>query len=63
MKVKFDESKNILRVHKDISLEQTDAESVGLFLVKREKIRRLFVNKILQLIKYKEYFSLKYLIP
>ncbi len=57
MKVKLDENKNILRVHKDIPLEETDAESVGLALVKGGKSRRLFVKKILQLIKQKEYLG------
>ncbi len=37
MKVKFDENKNILRVHEDIPLEETDAEYMELILLKSEK--------------------------
>ncbi len=57
MKVKFDSDKAVMRVHKDIPLSDTGAESVGLVLVKGAKSRRLFVNKILQLVTDKNYLN------
>ena len=55
MKVSLDSDGNVLKINKEIPKEQTDAESVGLTLVKGEKSRRLFVNKILQLVTIKRY--------
>ncbi len=57
MKVKFDTDGSVMRVHKDIPLPQVGAESVGLVLIKGVKSRRLFVNKILQLVRDREYLS------
>ena len=55
MKVKLDVDGNVMRIHKEIPAGHADAESVGLSLVKGEKSRRLFVNKILQLVTIKRY--------
>lgn len=57
MKVRFDSAREIVRVHKDIPLSKVDAESVGLALIKGDKCRRLFVSKIIQLVKDKEYLN------
>ena len=57
MKVSFGSDGLIMRVHKDIPLTEVGAESVGLVLVKGEKSRRLFVNKILQLVKNEDYLN------
>ncbi len=57
MKVSFGSDGLIMRVHKDIPLAEVGAESVGLVLVKGEKSRRLFVNKILQLVKNENYLN------
>lgn len=57
MKVSFGSDGLIMRVHKDIPLAEVGAESVGLVLVKGEKSRRLFVNKILQLVKNEDYLN------
>jgi len=57
MKVRFGRGRSVRRVHKDISREETDAESVGLALIKGEKSRRLFVNKIIGLVRDKEYLQ------
>ncbi len=57
MKVKLDSNKNAVRVHKDIPLEETNAESVGLTLIKGDKSRKLFTNKVSQLVKEKEYLN------
>jgi choline kinase len=57
MKVKLDDTKNIVRVHKDIPAEQTDGESVGLALIRGERYRKLFVAKILHLIRNEAYLN------
>ena len=57
MKVSFGSDGLIMRVHKDIPLAEVGAESVGLVLVRGEKSRRLFVNKILQLVKNEDYLN------
>lgn len=57
MKVKFDSGGEVLRVHKDIPIEDTGAESVGLALIKGKKSRRLFVNKLNQLVRDKDYLN------
>ncbi len=57
MKVSFGSDGLIMRVHKDIPLSEVGAESIGLVLVKGEKSRRLFVNKILQLVKNEDYLN------
>lgn len=57
MKVTFDSDGTMMRVHKDIPLSQVGAESVGLVLVKGKKSRRLFENKILQLVRIKKYLN------
>ncbi|SDD80758.1 sugar phosphate nucleotidyltransferase [Sporomusa acidovorans] len=57
MKVKLDGSGNIVRIHKDIALAETGAESVGLALVKGARQRRIYVNKLCQLVKKEEYIN------
>ena len=57
MKVAFDEEGNIKFINKAISLNETSAESVGLVLVKGERSRTIFVNKILNLVRDKEYLN------
>ena len=57
MKVSRDASGAITRVHKGIENREASAESVGLALVKGPRCRRLFVNKILQLVRNKEYLN------
>ncbi len=57
MKVRFAHGRSVARVHKDIPKEETEAESVGLALVKGEKNRRLFVSKIIQLVRDKQYLQ------
>lgn len=57
MKVSFGSDGLITRIHKDIPLPEVGAESIGLVLVKGEKSRKLFVNKILQLVKNGEYLN------
>lgn len=57
MKVRLGQDRTVARVHKDIPPGETDAESVGLVLVKGEKSRRLFVNTMIQLVRDKEYLQ------
>jgi choline kinase len=56
MKVTFSDSR-VVRVSKQIPTEKTDAESVGLVLVKGKKSRRLFVDKVIELVREKEYLE------
>jgi L-glutamine-phosphate cytidylyltransferase len=55
MKVKFGDNRSVARVHKDIPMAATEAESVGLALVQGEKSRRLFVSKLITLVHDKNY--------
>lgn len=57
MKVRLDGDRNILKVSKEISFSEAHAESVGLALVRGEKGRRIFVNKILDLVTRHEYLD------
>ena len=57
MKVQLGHGRTVTRVHKDIPADNTDAESVGLALVKGEKSRRLFVDRIIHLVRDKEYLQ------
>ncbi len=57
MKVTLGDNGRVTKIGKLIRPENTDAESVGLALVKGEKSRKLFVNKIVELIKNKEYLG------
>jgi len=57
MKVMLNGNNRAVRVHKDIPLNETNAESVGLALIKGEKSRRLFSEKILQLAKNPDYIN------
>lgn len=57
MKVRFAHGRTIGRVHKDIPVDQTDAESVGLALIKGEKSRRMFINTMVELVRDKEYLQ------
>jgi choline kinase len=56
MKVTFSDGR-VVRVSKQIPPEKTDAESVGLVLVKGKKSRRLFVDKVIELVREKEYLE------
>jgi len=56
MKVTFSDGR-VVKVSKQIPPEKTDAESVGLVLVKGEKSRRLFVDKVIELVREKEYLE------
>ncbi len=51
MKVTFLEDKLVKKVHKQIPLDKTDAESVGLAIVKGKRSRKLFRKKVIQMIK------------
>ncbi|MEQ9425393.1 MAG: sugar phosphate nucleotidyltransferase [Cyclobacteriaceae bacterium] len=51
MKVTFLEDKLVKKVHKEIPLDKTDAESVGLAIVKGKRSRKLFKKKVIQMIK------------
>lgn len=51
MKVTFLEEKLVKKVHKEIPLDKTDAESVGLAIVKGKLSRKLFKKKVVQMIK------------
>lgn len=51
MKVTFLEDKLVKKVHKEIPLDKTDAESVGLAIVKGKRSRKLFKKKVVQMIK------------
>lgn len=62
MKVTLDSHKNVVKVHKEIPLDRTHAESVGLALIKGSRSRRLFVNKILSLVRIKEYLDYYWLV-
>lgn len=57
MKVKLADKDRVTKISKSISIEKADAESVGLVLVKGDKDRRLFVNKVIELVKNKEYLE------
>ncbi|MCP4685036.1 MAG: NTP transferase domain-containing protein [bacterium] len=57
MKVRFGRGRSVGRVHKDITGEEINAESVGLALIKGKNNRRLFVNKIIELVRNKEYLQ------
>lgn len=57
MKVNLDDMKNVIRVHKDIPINEADAESVGLVLVKGERCRTIYMNKVLQLVREKAYLD------
>jgi choline kinase len=47
----------VLKVHKEIPIEEATAESVGLAMVKGSKSREIFVSTILSLIRNKEYIN------
>ncbi len=51
MKVTFLEDKLVKKVHKEIPMDKTDAESVGLAIVKGKLSRKLFKKKVVQMIK------------
>ena len=57
MKVLIDEDQNIVRVSKEIGLEEAQAESVGLVLVRGERLREIYANKVVQLLKDKTYLG------
>ena len=55
MKVSFDENGRISRIHKEIDLAETKAESVGLAMIRGTKSRQLFADKVLELARDKDY--------
>jgi choline kinase len=57
MKVSRDGAGAINRIHKRIDNKEACAESVGLALIKGTRCRRLFVNKVLHLVRNKEYLD------
>lgn len=57
MKVQLDTQGWVKKVHKQISLKDTQAESVGLALVKGLEHRRFFYQKICQLVRKEEYLN------
>ncbi len=57
MKVILDNNRKVLKVHKEIPQDKADAESVGLAIVKGMRLRRVFINKLNQLIRHKEFFD------
>lgn len=57
MKVQLNEKGQVKRVHKKIDLKDTQAESVGLVMVKGEEYRKLFHRKICQLVRNEEYMN------
>jgi choline kinase len=61
MKVILDKNKNVLRVHKKIPIEKTQAESVGLTLIKGKNSRQNFVNAILNMVKNKDKLNIYWL--
>ncbi len=57
MKVKLDENRNVVRVSKEIPIEETDAESVGFAIVRGERARGLFVNAMVDLLRDEAYLN------
>ena len=55
MKVSLKRSGDILKISKKIPEKEIDVESVGLTIVKGENYRRLFRDKIIELLKKEEY--------
>lgn len=55
MKVILDKNNYLVRVHKDINSNKINAESVGLAVIKGEKERQIFVNKLISLSKLSDY--------
>jgi choline kinase len=51
MKVTFQEDKLVKKVHKEIPIDKTDAESVGLAIVRGKRTRKLFTKKVIKMIK------------
>jgi choline kinase len=51
MKVTFQEDKLVKKVHKEIPINKTDAESVGLAIVRGKRTRKLFTKKVIKMIK------------
>jgi choline kinase len=57
MKMLLDPDRQVLRVSKEIDIKEAKAESVGLALIKGKKSGRIFVQKILQLVRQPEYIN------
>jgi L-glutamine-phosphate cytidylyltransferase len=57
MKVIVDADGNIVRVSKEIAADKANAESVGLVMVRGERLRQIFAGKIVQLLKHKDYLN------
>ena len=55
MKVRFNEDGSTALISKKIAKENIDAESVGLTIIKGEKYRKLFRNKVLNLVRQEVY--------
>lgn len=61
MKVNLDPAGHAIAISKKLPRDKTDAESVGLSIVKGERYRNLFRKKILELIRKVEYRNLFWL--
>jgi len=57
MKVVTDGDGNIARVSKEIPLQEAQAESVGLVMVRGERLRSIFANKVVNLLKNRDYLG------
>lgn len=57
MKVLVDDDDNIISVSKTIDPEQAQAESVGLVLVRGDRMRQIYASKVVQLLKDKAYLN------
>ncbi|MFT4543185.1 MAG: choline kinase [Planctomycetota bacterium] len=57
MKVLIDDDGDIARVSKEIPLEEAQAESVGFVLVRGERLRQIYANKVVDLLKDKTYLN------
>ncbi|MTI29342.1 sugar phosphate nucleotidyltransferase, partial [Xanthovirga aplysinae] len=62
MKVVLQEDSTIVKIHKEIPLEDADAESVGLAVVKGAKSRRLFSQKLVEMVKDTENMGIYWLV-
>lgn len=62
MKVTLNDDGTIVKIHKEIPLSDTHAESVGLALIKGEKSRKIFSDRLIQLVKDKDYLNTYWLV-
>ena len=62
MKVTLNDDGTIVKIHKEIPLSDTHAESVGLALIKGEKSRKIFSDRLIQLVIDKDYLNTYWLV-